>query len=199
MAQGCRWTRIIPEIYGIGYVSTAYATRQYSAVLEDVLIYAKWRLDGNELGIRGIFFDETPNQWSSANASYLRSINSLVKSSSGFGVERLVIHNPGTIPHWRLMRGPCLPDIAVVFEASHQTYFEAGCEEALTKLDVVPERLACIMHSVPHSLMTASSDVGSQIKQLAPLVGTVFITSQSSDLYTSLGAHWDQFIQAVNA
>jgi hypothetical protein len=96
------------------------------------------------------------------------------------------------------MRGPCLPDIAVVFEASHQTYFEAGCEEALTKLDVVPERLACIMHSVPHSLMTASSDVGSQIKQLAPLVGTVFITSQSSDLYTSLGAHWDQFIHAVN-
>jgi hypothetical protein len=82
-----------PNAVVVGYVSTAYATRQYSAVLEDVLIYAKWRLDGTELGIRGIFFDETPNQWSSANASYLRSINSLVKSSSGFGVERLVSLN----------------------------------------------------------------------------------------------------------
>jgi hypothetical protein len=96
------------------------------------------------------------------------------------------------------MRGPCLPDIAVAFEASHQTYVEKGCAEALTKLDVVPERLACIMHSLPHSLMTASSDVGSLIKQLEPLVGTVFITSQISDLYTSLGVHWDQFIQAIN-
>ncbi|KAM3074369.1 hypothetical protein ACMFMF_006383 [Clarireedia jacksonii] len=112
--------------------------------------------------------------------------------------QKQTINNPGTVPHWRLMRGPCLPDIAVVFEASHQTYIEQRCEEALSKLEVVPERLACIMHSVPDSLMTASSDVASQIKQLEPLVGTVFITSQTSNLYTSLGEHWDQFIQAIN-
>ncbi|QSZ30125.1 hypothetical protein DSL72_004645 [Monilinia vaccinii-corymbosi] len=182
----------------VGYVSTAYASRQYSRVLEDVMIFAAWRLEDDALGVRGIFFDETPNQWSTSNATFLGNINTAVKGCSGMGAEPLIIHNPGTIPHWRLMSGSCLPDITVVFEASYQTYHESGCETALTNLKVDRGRLACLMHSVPGSLMITCSDVASEIQKLKPFVGTFFITSQATDLYTSLGDHWEQFIQAIS-
>ncbi|KAB8302390.1 hypothetical protein EYC80_005812 [Monilinia laxa] len=52
-------------------------------------------------------------------------------------------------------------------------------------------RLACLMHSVPDSLMTTYSDVTSELQKLKPLVGTFFITSQATALYTSLGDHWE--------
>lgn len=81
-----------PNVVLIGYISTAYASRQYSAVLEDVKIYSARGGDGDLLGVRGIFFDETPSQWSSTNASFLRSINSLVKGSDGMGTDPLVSH-----------------------------------------------------------------------------------------------------------
>ncbi|KAI9650101.1 hypothetical protein NHQ30_000114 [Ciborinia camelliae] len=187
-----------PNVAVVGYVSTAYATRQYSSVLEDVMIYAGWRLEDDGLRVRGIFFDETPNQWTASNAAFLGNLNTAVKDCSGLGAEPLVIHNPGTIPHWRLMSGSCLPDITVVFEASYQTYHESGCDKALTDLNVDRERLACLMHSVPESLMATDSDVAFEIRKLKPSFGTLFITSQATDLYTSLGDHWEQFIQAIS-
>ncbi|CAD6448214.1 776c25ce-7d79-451c-a8d7-7b9d623eeebd-CDS [Sclerotinia trifoliorum] len=187
-----------PNVVVVGYVSTAYATRQYSSVLEDVMVYAGWRLEDDGLGVRGIFFDETPNQWTTSNASFLGNINTAVKGSSGLGAEPLVIHNPGTIPHSRLMSGTCLPDINVVFEATYETYHESGFEKALTDLNVDRGRLACVMHSVPHSLMTTYSDVASEIEKLKPFIGVLFVTSQATDLYTSLGDHWEQFIQAIS-
>ncbi|KAM0137666.1 hypothetical protein ACHAP3_003895 [Botrytis cinerea] len=187
-----------PNVTVVGYVSTAYATRQYSSVLEDVTTYATWRLEDAGLGVRGIFFDETPSQWSASNASFLANINAAVKGNSGLGAEPLVIHNPGTIPHKKLISGPCLPDINVVFEATHKTYRENACEKALTDLKMDPGRLACLMHSVPDSLMSTHSDVVSETQKLRSIVGTLYITSQATELYTDLGEHWEQFIHAVS-
>lgn len=96
------------------------------------------------------------------------------------------------------MTGVCLPDINVVFEATYQTYHESDCEKALTDLNMDRGRLACLMHSVPNSLMTTYSDVVSEIEKLRPIVGALFITSQATDLYTNLGDHWEQFIQAIS-
>ncbi|ESZ97906.1 hypothetical protein SBOR_1705 [Sclerotinia borealis F-4128] len=177
-----RKLNLCPNVEVVGYVSTAYANRQYSSVLEDVMIYAGWRLEDDGLGVRGIFFDETPNQWTASNASFLGNINAAVKSCSNLGAEPLIIHNPGTIPHWRLMSGSCLPDVTVVFEATHQTYHESGCEKALKDLNVDRGRLACVMHSVPAPLMTTYSDVASEIQKLKPFMGTFFITTFEEDL-----------------
>ncbi|KAG4029798.1 hypothetical protein MFRU_014g00970 [Monilinia fructicola] len=193
-----RKLNLYPNVAVVGYVSTAYATRQYSRVLEDVMIYAGWRLEDEGLGVRGIFFDETPNQWTTSNASFLENINTAVKGCSGLGAEHLIIHNPGTIPDWRLMSGSCLPDITVVFEATYQTFHENGCENAITNLKLDRGRLACLMHSVPDSLMTTYSDVAAEIQKLNPFVATFFITNQTTALYTSLGDHWEQFVQAIS-
>lgn len=96
------------------------------------------------------------------------------------------------------MSGSCLADITVVFEAAYQTYHESGCEKALKNVKMDRGRLACLMHSVPNHLMITSSDVASEIEKLKPFVETLFITSQTTNLYTSLGDHWEQFIQAVS-
>lgn len=85
-----RKLNLYPNVAVVGYVSTAYAARQYSRVLEDVMIYAGWRLEDEGLGVRGIFFDETPNQWTTSNASFLENINTAVKGCSGLGAEHLV-------------------------------------------------------------------------------------------------------------
>lgn len=74
----------------VGYVSTAYANRQYSNVLEDVMIYAGWRLEDDGLSVRGIFFDETPNQWTESNALFLGNLNTAVKGCPSLGAEPLV-------------------------------------------------------------------------------------------------------------
>ncbi|KAF7949834.1 uncharacterized protein EAE97_003343 [Botrytis byssoidea] len=188
-----------PNVTVVGYVSTAYATRQYPDILEDVKTYAAWRLEDDGLGVRGIFFDETPNQWSASNEAFLANINAAVKGSSGLGAEPLVIHNPGTVPDKKLRSGKCLPDINVVFEATHQTYRENACEKALTDLKMDPGRLACLMHSVPESLMSTHSDVASETQKLRSIVGTLYITSQATELYTGLGDHWENFIRAVSS
>lgn len=96
------------------------------------------------------------------------------------------------------MSGSCLPDITVVFEATYQTFHENGCENAITNLKLDRGRLACLMHSVPDSLMTTYSDVAAEIQKLNPFVATFFITNQTTALYTSLGDHWEQFVQAIS-
>ena len=74
----------------IGYISTAYAKRDLSAVLHDVTTYSGWSILGGNVGIRGIFFDETPSQWDSQTADFLHDIDLAVRTSSGLGLDPLV-------------------------------------------------------------------------------------------------------------
>jgi len=65
----------------IGYVRTNYTHRPINNALADVKTWTT-----NWGGFNGIFFDETPNSYTSAIGTYLQKIDANVKSSSFNGV-----------------------------------------------------------------------------------------------------------------
>lgn len=70
----------------IGYVHTAWATRDSSVILHEISTYASWSNDtSGNYGIHGIFFDETPNNYTAEGESYMNLVDNYVKSHSGFG------------------------------------------------------------------------------------------------------------------
>ena len=76
----------------IGYVRLDYCKRTLSHVKEDIAKYAGWSsaAQSSNLGVEGIFFDETPDQYSAHVASYLDTVNCVVKESLGIQGARLV-------------------------------------------------------------------------------------------------------------
>ena len=81
-----------PNVRTVGYVSTAYSKRDLTAVLSDVATYSNWIVNSSMpgLGVQGIFFDETPNQYDSASASFLAAANQAVKTAAGLSPLNLV-------------------------------------------------------------------------------------------------------------
>ena len=81
-----------PNVRTIGYVRTGYATRNITAVLEDVVTYAGWagHTTVRGIGVHGIFFDEVAYEYSSEIATYLKTINQGVKNATGLLTEKLV-------------------------------------------------------------------------------------------------------------
>lgn len=68
----------------VGYVRTNYTNRSIHDVLDDVNTYASWAdADGN-FTLHGIFFDETPNNYTAEIGQYMSQIDEFVKHSPGF-------------------------------------------------------------------------------------------------------------------
>lgn len=91
------YTREIPRLNAyanvrtVGYVSTAYAERDLEAILRDIDVYSAWpEVATADLGVQGIFLDETPAQYNDASADSLETIAAHVKSAAGFGRNPLV-------------------------------------------------------------------------------------------------------------
>lgn len=76
----------------LGYVHTSYAQRNISLVRKDIQTYAAWpRTSGNpKLAVRGIFFDETPQQYSRQSFEYLQNLTDLVKGLDDLGSDPFV-------------------------------------------------------------------------------------------------------------
>lgn len=80
----------------------SYCKRHLGDVCEDVRKYAGWSKYGRgELGLKGIFVDETPNEYTVEGKEYLDAVDECVKGSTGVGEPRLVSslspklkHNP---------------------------------------------------------------------------------------------------------
>lgn len=87
------YTREIPRLAAhdnvrlLGYVHTTYATRNISMVRKDIETYAAWPTASSnpDLAVRGIFFDETPQQYSANSLAYLQNLTDLTKGLNGFG------------------------------------------------------------------------------------------------------------------
>jgi hypothetical protein len=92
------YTREIPKLASydnvrlLGYVPTTWAKRNMSAVRRDIQTYAEWPTNSSnsKLAVRGIFFDETPQQYDADALSYLQDLTSFVKSLSGLGPDNFV-------------------------------------------------------------------------------------------------------------
>lgn len=65
----------------LGYVYTSYGKRNVSAVRKDIQTYADWPTNSSDpnLAVRGIFFDETPQQYDSQTLKYLQGLTDFVK------------------------------------------------------------------------------------------------------------------------
>ncbi|RAK84446.1 hypothetical protein BO79DRAFT_240463 [Aspergillus costaricaensis CBS 115574] len=132
----------------VGYVRTAYATRNITAVLDDVATYAGWANRSLTLAMDGIFFDEAPYDYSAAKVEYMQTISEAVKSSSGLRRDRMVIHNPGTIPDSRYENNAT--DVTVVFESSYQDFHTE--KHSLNAMASNRTAYAYMLHSVPDNL-----------------------------------------------
>ncbi|PWY90402.1 hypothetical protein BO94DRAFT_565046 [Aspergillus sclerotioniger CBS 115572] len=136
----------------VGYVRTGYATRNITAVLDDIATYAGWSNESLNLAMDGIFFDEAPYDYAAAKVDYMKTINEAVKNSSGLVRDRMVIHNPGTIPDSRYDTNTT--DVTVVFESSYQDYF--SLRHSLKAMSNDRTGYAYMLHSVPDNLSNST-------------------------------------------
>lgn len=87
------YTRAIPTLSSyanvrlLGYVHTSYTTRNAAAVYRDIKTYAEWptKSANPNLAVQGIFFDETPQQYSAHSLAYLQNLTQLTKGLNGLG------------------------------------------------------------------------------------------------------------------
>jgi hypothetical protein len=81
-----------PNVRVLGYVATTYATRDQLKVLRDVETYANWpKVSANiGLAVHGIFFDETPQQYTASAEKYLQELTASVRELPGLGPDNFV-------------------------------------------------------------------------------------------------------------
>lgn len=71
------------NVQTVGYVRTGYATRKLSDVLSEVNLYAQWSSVSSNYTMEGIFFDESPHNYSADAVEFMRSASEAVKKSKG--------------------------------------------------------------------------------------------------------------------
>ncbi|RAK95347.1 spherulation-specific family 4 protein [Aspergillus ibericus CBS 121593] len=163
----------------VGYVRTGYATRNITAVLDEVATYAGWSNESLTLAMDGIFFDEAPYDYSATKVEYMNTINAAVKNSSGLSGDRMVIHNPGTIPDTRY--DSTTTDLTVVFESTYQDYFSV--RHGLNALSADRTGYAYMLHAVPDNL--SNSTLRKLVDQMSRKAEYLFLTTLSEDYYES--------------
>ncbi|EAW09379.1 spherulation-specific family 4 protein [Aspergillus clavatus NRRL 1] len=195
------YTREIPKLASyenvrlLGYVATTYAKRNISEVRRDIETYAAWPTQSSNanLAVRGIFFDETPQQYDADILAYLRELTDVVKGTSGLGPDHYVVHNPGAIPDSRYLS---TADSTVVFEATYATFQERhGAELFDTIPDSHRDQLCAVIHSVPTSV--EGSDLRGLVKQVRQVADEIFITHLETDYYAGFGGQWSEFVDLM--
>ncbi|PTU17590.1 hypothetical protein P175DRAFT_0446131 [Aspergillus ochraceoroseus IBT 24754] len=195
------YTREIPKLAAyenvrlLGYIHTSYAARNLSLVRKDIETYAAWPANSSnpKLAVRGIFVDETPQQYNANHLAYLQELAAIVKKTPGLGPDNFIVHNPGAIPDSRYMSSA---DSTVVFEATYDT-FQARNRAKLFK--EIPNsnrsQLCAVIHSVPDSV--EGSKLRELVRQVRRVADEVFITHLSTNYYASFGGKWDEFVRLM--
>ncbi|KAJ5592778.1 hypothetical protein N7537_009682 [Penicillium hordei] len=197
------YTREIPKLTAypnvrlLGYVYTSYGKRNVSAVRKDIQTYADWPTNSSNpnLAVRGIFFDETPQQYEAQTLTYLQGLTDFVKDLTDLGPDQFVVHNPGAVPDSRYI---ATADSTVVFEAAYTTFQERQGAKLFTNItDSNRSQLCAIVHSVPDAV--EGKALRSLVKQVRQVADEVYITHLSTDYYASFGAKWTEFVDLMAA
>jgi len=180
----------ITNVKTVGYVRTDYANRAIDDVLADVSTYSGWFTANASLGMHGIFLDESPHQYLSTSASYMRNVTSAIKSASGVQGSKMIIRNPGVIPDAGY--NDTNTDVVVFFESDYSDY--AGHISSLQAQSKDRSKYSIMVNSVP----TMSTDgLRSYVSGLSRLAQYLFITDNTQDYYESFGADWSAFTSVV--
>ncbi|CZT07757.1 related to cell surface spherulin 4-like protein [Rhynchosporium agropyri] len=189
-----------PNVRTVGYVSTRWTSRNISLALADIQVYSRWATNSSipNLGMRGIFLDETPSIWNASAQEYLENVAAAIRSDAGLGSDPLIIQNPGTIPDQRFMPS-C--NLSVVFEGTYETYQIYGFHKTISTFQSSSKndrsKLAAVVHNFPPSL--SSKKENKLVKDLRRVAGSVFLTGLSVDYYSSFWDGWAGFAQDMAA
>ncbi|KAH8426710.1 spherulation-specific family 4 protein [Aspergillus melleus] len=195
------YTREIPKLVSfdnvrvLGYVATTWATRNVSLVRKDIETYAAWPTNSSnpKLAVRGIFFDETPQQFNTSALNYLQNLTDFVKDTPGLGPDHYTVHNPGAIPDSRYLP---TADSTVVFEATYDTFQERHGANLFEEIpNSTRSQLCAVIHSVPDNV--EGSELRSLVKQVRKVADEIFITHLSTDYYASFGSKWNEFVSLM--
>lgn len=112
------YTREIPKLNSyanvrtMGYVSTDWTKRDIALAKKDIATYSAWAQNASvqDLGVQGIFLDETPAVYNDASAQYLDTLASAIRSANGFGSDPVVSNVERLFVWWS---GPIFPIRAV--------------------------------------------------------------------------------------
>ncbi|PYI01131.1 cell surface spherulin 4-like protein [Aspergillus sclerotiicarbonarius CBS 121057] len=195
------YTREVPKLAAydnvrlLGYVATTYAQRNISLVRRDIETYAAWPTNSSNpnLAVRGIFFDETPQQYDNSTLAYLEELTTVVKSTPGLGPDHFVVHNPGAIPDARYLP---TADSTVVFEATYDTFLERDGAKLFEEIpNSTRSQLCAVVHSVPTSV--EGTHFRDLVKQVRRVADEIFITHLDTDYYASFGGQWEAFVDLM--
>ncbi|KAJ5469587.1 hypothetical protein N7539_009205 [Penicillium diatomitis] len=195
------YTREIPNLASyanvrlLGYVHTSYAQRNISLLRRDIATYAAWPTVSSNphLAVRGIFFDETPQQFSDQALGYLQNLTDLVKGLKGFGPNGFVVHNPGAIPDSRYLSSA---DSTVVFEGTYGMFQERQRAQLFAGIpNSTRGQLCAVIHSVPES--QDGSALRGLVKDARNMADEIFITHLDTDYYANFGGKWTEFVDLM--
>ncbi|KAF2667968.1 hypothetical protein BT63DRAFT_375237 [Microthyrium microscopicum] len=193
-ADGVIKLNSFPNVQTIGYVRTSWAARNITEVLGDISTYNGWaQVNGATkagMAVDGIFFDESPSQYTQDGADFVKTVNAAVKSASGFGGNKTIIHNPGTTIDTRLAQANT--DITIVFEGNYTDFLHL--EPSLAALPVDRTRNSYVIHTAPQ---LSVKDLAAFLGKASQHASHLFATSlDGSHPYESFGPDWLDLISA---
>jgi hypothetical protein len=175
-----------PNLNMLGYVHISYCTRSLSDVQSDVNKYAGWaNYQRKDIHMDGIFFDEAPQAYSTADYAYMSSVTSYVRSAFPAGRNR-VTFNPGVLPESRYFD---LADTINVFEDYYSSY-------SANTLSAIPaaERLKSTM--IMHDFTGTQKQQAALVTSIAGSgISGLYITTSSG--YSAFSRLWSQFVSSM--
>lgn len=178
------------NVRSVGYVRTGYASRNISDVLSEISVYGGWASKNSSFAMSGIFFDESPHQYSADAVEFMRRASDAVKKTSGLTGEKTVIRNPGVIPDSRF--NDTNTDTTVVFEEAYTKY-----QREQTSLDALHNHRSeksYMVHSVP---LMKKEELRDWVDGLSRRAEFLFVTTNDADYYESFGTDWADFTGVV--
>lgn len=178
------------NVQKVGYVRTGYATRNLSDVISEVNTFNGWTSKDADFAMDGIFFDESPHQYTADAVSFMLQATKAVKDAKDFQADKTVIRNPGVVPDARF--SDTNTDISVVFEESYKQY--PVKESELSALQDDRSHNCYMVHSLP----TMSKDeLRGYVDGLSKRAKHLFVTTNDQDYYQSFGSDWADFVDVV--
>ncbi|CZT46531.1 related to cell surface protein [Rhynchosporium secalis] len=180
-----------PNVYLVGYVNVDWCKRDMEKVCRDIDKYASWGMYGNgEFTMKGIFFDESPNEFKEKRKLFMDAVDQRVKNADGLGGLRLTIHNPGTVPDTDFANPG--PDLTTVFETEYKHFKDREVQQRLTNLlRYDRDRCSFMVLSVP------KSEVPDLVRDLKRRAKYIYVSESKRGWYEKFGDGWDRFIEAV--
>jgi hypothetical protein len=174
----------------LGYVPLDYGKRDISAVKKDIDIYAGWKAyQEKSIGVRGIFFDESPSIYEKESFAYLEAVTRYPLRVLPLGSESVL--NPGTVTDERICK---LVDGVVGFEDFHQNFTEEKIRELQKSEMGNGKRKSVVM---VHHLQGGAGEMKRVVDCCVKLgVGGLFVSDKE---YDEVGDLWEDFCGIVAA